>query len=311
MTGILFTGGGGAGNEAIFSLWRDKYNLYFADTDVGGISPTIPLEHQYSIPMAHDPSFVEAVATICTEANIDVLVPGVDEELSKMKDVQALIKNIGILMPNSKFVSSTVDKLVTSSALDKVGIDSPKTAALQSENIAALDYPCIAKPRFGRGSRGLRIISSQQEAICFAELCSISGEDYVIQEYLDGSEFTVLLAANARSQLRCVVPVRVFIKRGVTIYGEVVEDDEVTDYCRKIHEGLSGSACYNVQLIKTTSGRIAAFEVNPRVSTTFCLGVAAGVDPIDIFTSETDGTELLPFQAGLSLRRYYMNKFHG
>ncbi|MDB3953106.1 ATP-grasp domain-containing protein [Alphaproteobacteria bacterium] len=310
MTGILFTGGGGAGNEAIYRLWKDKYDLFFADADVDGISPTIPKTQRYSIPMAHDPSFAHSVAAVCAETSIDVLVPGVDEELPRMNDVQALMKTLRILVPSSAFVSSTIDKLETTRVLEKAGLDAPQTAALGADTISVLNYPCIAKPRRGRGSRGLRIISSLQEAICFAELCSISGEDYVIQEYLDGNEFTVLLAADARNKLRVIVPVSVGIKRGVTIHGEVVKDDEVTDYCQRIHEALSGGACYNVQLIKTASGRISAFEINPRVSTTFCLGVAAGVDPIDVFISETNGTELLPFQTGVSLRRHYTNEFH-
>ncbi len=307
----MFTGGGGAGNEAIYRLWKDKYNLYFADADIDGIAPAIPQDRQFSIPLANHTAFSESLAALCRESGVDVLVPGVDEELPKMRTVQALMEKVRILVPRAEFVSSTLDKLEAARVLEKAGIDVPMTAPLNLDSIAAFEFPCIAKPKHGRGSKGLRIITSQKEAACFSDLCSISSEDYIVQELLKGDEYTVLVAADSQDRLRATVPVKVGMKRGITISGEVVDDSAIVEYCQRIHEGLSGSACYNVQLMKTNSGRIAAFEINPRVSTTFCLGIMAGVDPVDLFISETSGPGLLPIRTGVSIRRHYQNEFDG
>ena len=42
MKKILFTGGGGTGNEAIYRLLSSKYEVNFADADLKAISNSIP-----------------------------------------------------------------------------------------------------------------------------------------------------------------------------------------------------------------------------------------------------------------------------
>jgi carbamoyl-phosphate synthase large subunit len=39
---ILFTGGGGAGSEALWRLLHGKHELYFADARPEAIAPVIP-----------------------------------------------------------------------------------------------------------------------------------------------------------------------------------------------------------------------------------------------------------------------------
>jgi carbamoyl-phosphate synthase large subunit len=60
--------------------------------------------------------------------------------------------------------------------------------------------------------------------------------------------------------------------------------------------------------MKLLNGAIMPFEINPRISTTFCLGVAAGIDPVDIYLGDcVNETTLAPFQEGMELRRYWQN----
>ena len=39
---ILFTGGGGIGNELIWKILNNKYNLFFCDNLVENVDPIIP-----------------------------------------------------------------------------------------------------------------------------------------------------------------------------------------------------------------------------------------------------------------------------
>jgi len=54
-------------------------------------------------------------------------------------------------------------------------------------------------------------------------------------------------------------------------------------------------------------GEVFPFEINPRVSTTLCLVVAAGVDPIAAYLGQTSKKMPLRFAEGLSLRRHWKN----
>ena len=49
---ILITGGGGAGTEAIWCSWHERYELYFADAYPKSILPDIPDQRRISILMA-------------------------------------------------------------------------------------------------------------------------------------------------------------------------------------------------------------------------------------------------------------------
>jgi carbamoyl-phosphate synthase large subunit len=91
-------------------------------------------------------------------------------------------------------------------------------------------------------------------------------------------------------------------------------DEEVIAACVKIHEAQPVAGCFNVQLVKTLEGVAKPFEINPRISTTTCLALAAGVNFVDVYlgegkamTSTTAG--LLPFRDHLQLKRSWRNEF--
>ena len=56
-------------------------------------------------------------------------------------------------------------------------------------------------------------------------------------------------------------------------------------------------------------GRALPFEIHPRVSTTLCLAVAAGVDPISIYLGSDNRSDPIPFAGGVQLRRHWKNHF--
>ena len=57
MKNLLFTGGGGVGNEAIFRFLYKKYNLFFADSLPDNINNIIPKKITRKIPYAHEENF--------------------------------------------------------------------------------------------------------------------------------------------------------------------------------------------------------------------------------------------------------------
>ena len=49
---------------------------------------------------------------------------------------------------------------------------------------------------------------------------------------------------------------------------------------------------FNVQLIENQNGELYIFEVNPRISTTACLAVHLGCDPIKNYFDNSDNTRI-------------------
>jgi carbamoyl-phosphate synthase large subunit len=307
MIRLLFTGGGGAGNEALYRLLQGRYDVHFADADPLAISPSIPADRRHAIPFANASDFGERLGALIEKLRIDLLVPGVDEELPLLADLAAHCAG-RILLPPADFVNVMTDKLHTIQALSARHIATPRTVT--AAHACEIDFPCIVKPRHGRGSRGVRLLTARPQLESYLQLEGGAPDKFVLQEHLIGNEYTVMMAADCAGRLRAVVPVRVALKRGITIRAETTATPEVIAACAAIHHVWPASGCFNIQLILTDDGRALPFEINPRVSTTLCLALAAGVDPFSIFLSESESpSDLLAFDVGIALQRHWTNIF--
>lgn len=296
---VLFTGGGGAGSEALARLLADRYDVHFADADPDARPHGIAPDRWHTIPMASGPDFLFTLGRLCNLLFVDLLVPGVDEELPLIANERALFPDV--LLPPASFVAAHLDKLASYELLRDV-VDVPMTTVG-----VAWCPPCVIKPRRGRGSRGVAVVRSFDEMA--SHLSLQRGIDCVVQELLEGDEYTVTVAADSDGKLRAIVPCRVGLKRGITIRASTHHDSAVIETCKKIHEAYPVPGCYNVQGIKCADGVFRPFEINPRVSTTLCLAIAAGVDPIGVYLGRYPGDDLLPFTDGLKLSRSWHNEF--
>jgi carbamoyl-phosphate synthase large subunit len=304
----LFTGGGGSGAEAIYRYLSPKYDLYFGDSVAERINPVIPSHRAIMLPWASDPSFTSQVQNICNELSIDFLIPAVDEELLTLAasfDQSAT----RLILPSPRFVDTMLDKFTMIEALLAKNILAPKTLPFDG-NFFRLDFPCICKPRAGRGSRNITYLYSRNEALRFREFLSFSNNPshFIIQELVKGVEYTVQMIADGEARLRAVLPVEVAVKKGITIDARINKNKSVVNACQAIHDKIPTPGIYNIQLILTRDGRVFPFEINPRISTTFCLALAAGIDPLEIFDANRKSPKtILDYTDRARIQRFWHN----
>jgi carbamoyl-phosphate synthase large subunit len=308
---LLFTGGGGAGTEALNRLLDARYEVHFADADNDAKPHSIASNRWHQIPFASAPAFVGELQRLCCEIEADLLIPGVDEELLPIANARDGMK-CEVLLPSATFVSAHLDKLTSNALLRGHGVPVPETKPLSGH--LQIPFPCIVKPRQGRGSRGVAIVRSEQELQAHIVLSGRRPEEFVLQELLVGQEYTVMMAADRAGKLRAVVPVKVGIKRGITLRAETDNDERVIASCAAIHAAQPVGGCYNIQLVKTGAGDAKPFEINPRISTTACLVLAAGIDFVSVYLGESQDSVTAPdglmsFSHGLKLRRTWLNEF--
>ena len=288
-----------------------RYEVHFADADNDAKPYLVPSTHWHQIPSASAPTFCEELNRLCRNLGTDLLIPAVDEELllvSQARDSMAC----EVLLPPTEFIKAHLDKLKSNLLLLGYGLPAPKSEPLPEHQ--KVPYPCIVKPRQGRGSRGVAIVHSEEELHAHAVLSRRRSEDFIVQELLLGQEYTVMMAADRAGKLCAVVPVRVRIKKGITLRAETDRDEHVIAACVAIHAAQPVSGCYNIQLIKAETGDVKPFEINPRISTTACLALAAGVNFVDVYLGEEKSQSprepgLLPFRSSLGLRRSWYNQF--
>lgn len=298
---ILFTGGGGAAAESIQEQWGNRYDLYFGDADPHRFSPKIPEDHRQVIPFADDPGFEAGLLSVCHGRAIDLIVPGVDEELLPLARKHGAPGWPRILLPDERFVGLMLDKLACAQALDAAGLRLPRTLPL--ERAGEIGFPLIAKPRSGRGSRGVLRLDRPEQVGAYLALNSGPPANYIAQELILGDEFTVFVAADGGGAPNAIIPVYVQEKRGITLRAEVRNVPEILRYAQAFQACFRPSGCYNIQCVLTADGLVLPFEVNPRISTTFVLAIATGFDPIPSAMGEgPEGPTFVP-DGGWSLQR--------
>ena len=277
---ILFTGGGGAGNEAIWRILNSKYDLFFADCNIDNIDPVIPSDRRVEIPMANAPDFLPRLTILSRELGLDFLVPGVDEELISLSKNKEQF-NCQVFTPDDSFVCSMLDKYSCANAIKCVGLTAPQTFYVNDSH--KLEFPMIIKPKSGRGSRGVMTIGSKEELAAYRVFHKDTDKNLIVQELIKGQEYTILVSANNQQELNCIIPIKVAQKKGITINASLEMNETIIDYVKKFHDNFPTSCIYNIQCILTESGDVYPFEVNPRISTTFCMSLAAGFDPFEQF----------------------------
>jgi carbamoyl-phosphate synthase large subunit len=305
---LLFTGGGGAGSEALSRLLGGRYDAHFADADPDARPYGVPATAWHPVPMASAPNFLDALSRLCADLGTDLLIPGVDEELSAIAGARDALR-CEILLPPARFVETHLDKLASHRALHAAAVTVPETEMLDARQ--RVTFPCIVKPRRGRGSRDVAMVESDEQLRAHLVHCRRPAADFIVQERLDGQEYTVTMVADRAGELRAIVPVKVGFKRGITIRAETDRDEAVIAACAAIHRAQPVGGCFNIQLVKMADGAVKPFEINPRISTTTCLAYAAGVDFIGLYLggdAPTDG-RFAAFENHLQLKRSWHNEF--
>ena len=121
-----------------------------------------------------------------------------------------------------------------------------------------------------------------RQASGYFDLYNSNPNDCIIQDKIVGTEYTVTVSSNKTGQLIQVVPLKVLQKKGVTISAIHSPNNKIRDLIAQLCEIFCPEGIFNVQLIENQNGELYIFEVNPRISTTACLAVHLGYDPIKI-----------------------------
>ena len=93
--------------------------------------------------------------------------------------------------------------------------------------ISSENFPMILKPRFGRGSRGIHIISQKNELELYKKLKKLNNVNYICQSFENGQEYTVQILNCKKNKKHIILPLKVVLKKGVTLPAEIDFDDDI------------------------------------------------------------------------------------
>ena len=308
---VMVTGAGGPAAVSVMkSLSADpSVSLVAADMDpwAAGLY-LVPPEARTLVPAGSDPGFADAALARCVAMGADVLIPTCDAELLPLGRARAGFREAGVelLLAPDRALDVCLDKLaLVERCAGRVPV--PRTERLDQADPGLWTYPVMVKPRRGSGSRGIRMVGSAQE---LAEMQASA--DYLVQEYLPGTESSIDVLADVTGHVVASVPrVRERVDSGVSVAGRTLHDAELERLGADMAVVTGLTYVANVQFRRDAAGRPALLEVNPRFPGTMPLTVASGVD-MPLMALDALRGKPLPAQAGfrdVAMVRYLDERF--
>lgn len=255
-------------------------------------SPALFYSHNhYKVPLVKDPQYLPNIERIIKRENIKLIVPTIDQELMLWAENKEYFKKKGVHVSISppETIKVCGDKWETFQFFREHNLPFPGTY-LPDMLTYSMKYPLFIKPRAGRGSVNSFRIRNKKELDFFLEYVP----DPLVQDYLEGKEFTVDAFYSADHRLISFVPrYRLVIRSGVSDKGRTFKDAELARLVKEIGKKMKFTGAINIQG-KIYKNEITFFEINPRFSGGIQLTVAAGENFADYIIREMGGESLLP-----------------
>jgi carbamoyl-phosphate synthase large subunit len=236
-------------------------------------------------PSASDAGFVDWVQDVCIREGIQVVFSGAEPVINALAVARdALEEGTGarIVVSSPEILAIGDDKLLTSEWLRHRGLNYPRCVLGSDADgiemlLATRGFPLIAKPRHGKGGRGVVVVSTPDELGIVPH-----SSDYVLQEYLGRpeDEFTVGCWSDRDGLVRGSIVMRRELTNGTSTAIVVEESPVIRDEAEKIAAALKPMGPCNVQL-RMHEGRAVCFEINVRYSGTTPIRAKLGFNDVE------------------------------
>lgn len=247
--------------NTIKSLKMVKYPVRIVSTDTNPVSAGFYMSDAYELlPEIESKLYLPSLFEIITKHKISVLMPSSGYDIYHYSKHKKKLLKLGALpvVSDEKTMQICRDKMQTYHYLSKK-FDSPLTS-LNSSKIDG--FPLIAKPRYGKGSKGIFKIENPLDL----KYVRSKKPEMIFQEYLPGTEYTIDVLSDLDGEPIIAVPrVRIQTKAGISTVGKIIKDDKISETCKSIAKYLKikGPCC--IQMKESNEGTLKLVEVNPRL----------------------------------------------
>jgi carbamoyl-phosphate synthase large subunit len=137
-----------------------------------------------------------------------------------------------------------------------------------------IQFPLFIKPKSGSSSVNTFKVNNLAELKTYKSFIN----DPLIQDFMEGEEFTVDVFLDFQGNVITVVPrLRIATRSGEISKGKIVKDREIINDVIKLMKTLQPIGHITVQLMKTKKG-IEYIEINPRFGGGAPMSIQSGAD---------------------------------
>jgi carbamoyl-phosphate synthase large subunit len=256
------------------------------------------------VPRLGDAAFADALAALCAERKIALVVPTRDGELEALAALAPRLAAAGTRMLTAP--EETLRRCRDKRLFNAFCLDHGYPVAKVFSDGEVPPFPVFVRPRAGAGGRGARRIDDEAAWNALGEAC----RDMVVQAAIEAPEYTVdtLLDLDGRP-LQAVARRRLQVKAGEAVKSRVEDLPDLAaaalDLCARL-----GCIGHNVvQAFHTPQEGARFIEVNPRFGGASNLSIKAGLgSPVRIVQMIRGETEAAarprPIAFGLTMLRH-------
>jgi len=206
--------------------------------------------------------YIQYLIKFINKYQIDIFFPCIDLEIpviSENKDKIEAETSCKVFVDDFYKIQICNDKYMTAKYLEDFSLPHPETDLVAT--VEHNKFPVIIKSREGCGSKDIHLINSKEEIKPF-----LNNKDYIIQEYLEGDEYTAGVYLGDDNKIKGVCILKRTLKDGSTYTAERILDLQLEEEIATIATHVR-MKYLNIQF-RLKNGKVCPFELNGRFSGT-------------------------------------------
>ena len=290
MIRILFTGVGRriellqAFRNAALVL-NKELKIYGAD--MAGTAPALAYcDYTRKVVAMKDPGYIQNLLDICTADHIDLLIPTIDTDLLVLSESKDRFEAIGtcVMISDPDKIRICRDKNNTSQFFVDCGLHAPMPVNDWIEYKSG--YPAFIKPKDGSSSINAFKVENEEELRTY----SAQIEDYIVQPFVSGHEYTIDIFCDWNGNPISIVPrERLQVRAGEVLKTRIELDQTMIEESKALCSAFKPCGPMTVQLIRDDAGVDWYIEINPRFGGGAPLSMKAGARSAEAILKLMDG----------------------
>lgn len=259
--------------------------------DMAGTAPALAYcDYIRKVVAMKDERYIDNLLHICAEDNISLVIPTIDTDLLVLSENKERFEAIGtkVLISAPEMVRICRDKNNTSQFFVDCGLHAPMPVNDWKQYKSG--YPAFIKPKDGSSSINAFKVENEKELEVYASQI----EDYIVQPFVKGKEYTIDIFCDFDGNPISIVPrERVQIRAGEVLKTCITMDAIMIAEAKKLCEKFKPCGPMTVQCIRDVHTEKDYFiEINPRFGGGAPLSMKAGARSAEAILKLLDGEDV-------------------
>ena len=236
-----------------------------------------------------DPEYINMLLSICEADDIDLIIPTTDLDLLVLSENKKKIESLGtkVMISSPDMIHICRDKNLTSQFFIDCGLHAPTPVNDWRKYTGG--YPAFIKPKDGSSSVNAFKIENDKELEYYAGKIN----DYIVQPYISGREYTIDIFCNWEGRPISIVPRRrLQVRAGEVLKTAICMDRQMIEEANALCRSFKPCGPITVQLIRDENNIDWFIEINPRFGGGAPLSMKAGARSADAILKILDNEDV-------------------